>query len=50
LPAPRSPLEGLRRLDSTHPGGLYLLIADEIEDKSEKKAFIRRAISVSGKE
>ncbi len=30
-------------------GELYLLIADEIEDKSQKKAFIRKAISVSGK-
>lgn len=30
-------------------GELYLLIADEIEDKAEKKAFIRKAISVSGK-
>ena len=28
---------------------LYLLLADEIEDKEEKKAFIRRAISTSGK-
>jgi len=32
------------------PSELYLMIADEIEDKSERKAFIRRAISVSGKE
>ncbi len=32
------------------PGELYLLIADEIEDKSERKAFIRKAISASGKE
>jgi len=29
---------------------LYLLIADEIEDQNERKAFIRRALSVSGKE
>ena len=28
---------------------LYLLLADEIEDKEQKKAFIRRALSVSGK-
>jgi serine/threonine protein kinase len=28
---------------------LYLLVADEIEDKDEKKAFIRKAISVAGK-
>ena len=28
---------------------LYLLLADEIEDKDEKKAFIRRAISTTGK-
>jgi serine/threonine protein kinase len=28
---------------------LYLLVADEIEDPAEKKAFIRRAISVSSK-
>jgi serine/threonine protein kinase len=28
---------------------LYLLLADEISDKDEKKAFIRKAISVSGK-
>ena len=28
---------------------LYLLIADEIEDKAEKKAFIRQAVSISGK-
>jgi serine/threonine protein kinase len=32
------------------PGELYLMIADEIEDKSERKAFIRKAISESGKE
>jgi serine/threonine protein kinase len=32
------------------PGELYLLIAEEIEDKNERKAFIRRAISASGKE
>jgi serine/threonine protein kinase len=32
------------------PGELYLLIADEIEDKSERKAFIRKAISATGKE
>jgi serine/threonine protein kinase len=32
------------------PGELYLLIADEIEDKNERKAFIRRAISASGKD
>lgn len=29
---------------------LYLLIADEIEDQSERKAFIRKALSVSGRE
>ena len=28
---------------------LYLLLADEIEDKEEKKAFIRKAVSISGK-
>jgi hypothetical protein len=28
---------------------LYLMVADEIEDPAEKKAFIRRAISVSTK-
>jgi len=28
---------------------LYLLLADEIEDKDEKKAFIRQAVSISGK-
>jgi serine/threonine protein kinase len=28
---------------------LYLLLADEIEDKEQKKAFIRRAVSASGK-
>ena len=28
---------------------LYLLIADEIENPTERKAFIRRAISASGK-
>jgi serine/threonine protein kinase len=28
---------------------LYLLIADEIDDKAEKKAFIRKAVSISGK-
>ena len=32
------------------PGELYLLIADEIEDKSERKAFIRKAISAADKE
>jgi len=31
------------------PGELYLLIADEIEDNAERKAFIKRAISASGK-
>ena len=25
---------------------LYLLLADEIEDKEEKKAFIRKAVSI----
>jgi hypothetical protein len=29
---------------------LYLLVADEIENPAEKKAFIRRAISASGKQ
>jgi hypothetical protein len=28
---------------------LYLIVADEIEDPVEKKAFIRRGISVSSK-
>ncbi|HEX6529125.1 MAG TPA: serine/threonine-protein kinase [Burkholderiales bacterium] len=28
---------------------LYLLLADEIEDKDEKKAFSRQALSISGK-
>jgi hypothetical protein len=28
---------------------LYLLLADEIEDKEEKKAFLRRAVSKPGK-
>ena len=28
---------------------LYLLLADEIEDKDEKKAFVRAGLSVSGK-
>jgi hypothetical protein len=28
---------------------LYLLIADEIEDKDERKAFIRKAASISRK-
>ena len=32
------------------PGELYLLIAEEIEDKDERKAFIRKAISASGRE
>jgi serine/threonine protein kinase len=32
------------------PGELYLLIAEEIEDKNERKNFIRKAISASGKE
>jgi serine/threonine protein kinase len=31
-------------------GELYLLIAEEIEDKNERKAFIRKAISASGKD
>ena len=31
-------------------GELYLLIAEEIEDREERKAFIRKAISASGKE
>ena len=30
-------------------GELYLLLADEIDDKTEKRKFIRKAISVSGK-
>jgi hypothetical protein len=29
---------------------LYLLIADEIEDQNERKAFIRKSLSVSGRE
>jgi serine/threonine-protein kinase len=28
---------------------LYLLLADEIENKDDRKAFIRKAVSVSGK-
>src|SRR5262249_29982824 len=32
------------------PGELYLLIAEEIEDRNERKAFIRKAISASGKD
>jgi serine/threonine-protein kinase len=28
---------------------LYLLLADEIEDKDDRKAFIRKAVSISGK-
>jgi serine/threonine protein kinase len=32
------------------PGELYLLIAEEIEDKDERKAFVRKAISASGKD
>ncbi|HEY7674935.1 MAG TPA: serine/threonine-protein kinase [Burkholderiales bacterium] len=32
------------------PGELYLLIADEIEDQNERKAFVRKAMSVSDKE
>jgi len=32
------------------PGELFLLIAEEIEDKNERKTFIRKAISASGKE
>jgi serine/threonine protein kinase len=32
------------------PGELYLLIAEEIEDQNERKAFIRKAISASGRE
>ena len=28
---------------------LYLLLADEIEDKEEKKAFTRKAVSISGR-
>jgi hypothetical protein len=28
---------------------LYLLLADEIEDKNDRKVFIRKAVSVSGK-
>jgi len=31
-------------------GELYLLIAEEIEDVTERKAFMRKAISASGKE
>jgi serine/threonine protein kinase len=30
-------------------GELYLIIADEIEDKAERKAFIKRAIHISAK-
>ena len=32
------------------PGELYLLIAEEIEDRDERKAFVRKAISASGKD
>jgi serine/threonine-protein kinase len=32
------------------PGELFLLIAEEIEDKDERKAFVRKAISASGKD
>ena len=28
---------------------LYLLLADEIQNKEDKKAFVRKALSVSGK-
>jgi hypothetical protein len=28
---------------------LYLLLADQIEDKDERKAFVRKAMSASGK-
>ena len=28
---------------------LYLLLADQIEDRDERKAFVRKAISVSGR-
>jgi hypothetical protein len=28
---------------------LYLLLADEIEDREEKKTFVRQAVSISGK-
>ena len=31
-------------------GELYLLIAEEIEDRNERKAFIRKAISATGKD
>jgi len=31
------------------PGELYLLIAEEIEDKNERKTFIRKAISASAR-
>jgi hypothetical protein len=29
---------------------LYLLLADQIEDKNEKKSFVRKAMSISGRE
>jgi serine/threonine-protein kinase len=29
---------------------LYLLLADQIEDKEQKKLFVRKAMSVSGRE
>lgn len=32
------------------PGELYLLIADEIDDKNQRNTFIRKAMSVPGKE
>jgi hypothetical protein len=28
---------------------LYLLLADEIEDKEERKAFVRKTVSISAK-
>jgi serine/threonine protein kinase len=36
-------------MKARHEAELYLLLADEIENKEEKKAFIRKAVSVSGK-
>ena len=40
----------MRSIVRRDTGELYLLIAEEIEDKNERKTFIRKAISASGKE
>jgi serine/threonine-protein kinase len=36
-------------MNARDEGELYLLIADEIEDPADRKAFIKKAISVSGR-